>query len=92
MHVYFDRCRYRIADIIIASLACQDGVKIISLKIFQEKHVDSFARFAIFIRPINESVFSPPIELRSGGTWTQYFIMKQEYFKFRNFSIKISSL
>ena len=66
MHVYLDRSRNGIADIVIASLTRQNGVKIVSLKIFQEKHVDSFARFAVFIRPINESVFSPPIELRGG--------------------------
>lgn len=68
MHVNLDRGRNGIADIVVAGLARQHRMEIISLKIFQEKRIDCFVSIRVFIRTIDKSVLSPPIELRSGGT------------------------
>ena len=67
VHVDLDGGGHRVADVVVAGLAGQDGVEVLAAQVVQHEGVDSFVWVRVLIRAIDEGVLPPPIELRGGG-------------------------
>ena len=67
MHVNLDRGGHRVADVVVAGLAGQDGVEVLSTKVVQHQGVHRLVGLGVFVRPVNQSVLPPPVQLGRGG-------------------------
>ena len=70
MHVNLDGGGHGVADVVVAGLAGQDGVEVLSPEVVQQQGVDclvGLAQLAVLVGPVNQSVLPPPVELGSGG-------------------------
>ena len=68
MHVNLDGGGHGVADVVVAGLAGQDGVEVLSTEVVQQQGVDCLLRLAVLVGSVNQSVLPPPVELRSRGT------------------------
>ena len=68
MHVNLDRGGHRVADVVVAGLAGQDGVEVLSTKVVQHQSVHRLVRLGVFVRTVNQSVLPPPVQLGRGGS------------------------
>ena len=67
MHVNLDGGGHGVADVVVAGLAGQDGVEVLSPEVVQQQGVDCLVGLAVLVGAVNQSVLPPPVELGSGG-------------------------
>ena len=68
MHVNLDGGGHWVADVVVAGLAGQDGVEVLSTEVVQQQGVDCLLRLTVLVGSVNQSVLPPPVELWSRGT------------------------
>ena len=68
MHVNLDGGGNWVADVVVAGLASQDGVEILSTKVVQHQSVHRLVGLGVFVRTVNKSVLPPPVQLGRGGS------------------------
>ena len=63
MHVNLDRVGHRVTDVVVRGLAGQNGVEIRALQVLNEQRVDGLSSLLLLVTPVNQGVFSPPVQL-----------------------------
>ena len=63
VHVNLDRVGHRVTDVVVRGLAGQNGVKIRALQVLNEQRVDGLPSLLLLVTPVNQGVFSPPVQL-----------------------------
>ena len=61
MHVNLDGGGHGVADVVVAGLAGQDGVEVLTPKVVKHQGVHRLVRLAILVRSVDQSVLPPPI-------------------------------
>ena len=63
VHVNLDRVGHWVTHVVVGGLAGQNGVKIRALQVLNEQRVDGLPSLLLLVTPVNQGVFSPPVQL-----------------------------
>ena len=63
MHVNLDRVGHWVTDVVVGGLAGQNGMEVRPLEVLNEERVDGLPPLLLLVAPVNQGVFSPPVQL-----------------------------
>ena len=63
VHVNLDRVGHWVTDVVVGGLARQNGVEVGALQVLDEERVDRLPSLLLLVAPVNQRVFSPPVQL-----------------------------
>ena len=67
MHVDLDGGGHRVADVVVAGLAGQDGVEVLAPEVVQQQGVHGLVGLVVLVGAVNECVLPPPVQLGRRG-------------------------
>ena len=67
VHVDLDGGGHRVAYVVVAGLAGQDGVQVLAPEVVQQQGVDGLVRLVVLVGAVNKRVLPPPVQLGRRG-------------------------